>query len=267
MFRHVYGLNHNPFDKGIATVNAFKTADFTECSARLDYLTKSHGLGLITAASGYGKTFAVRAFAERQNPNLVMPLYLCLSTVSPSEFYRQLSGALGLEAPFRKADMFKIIKEHMEYMALSKKIHCIVILDEAQYLSSAILKDLKMLLNFSYDSKDCFSLVLLGQPVLADVLSLQANEALRQRISVNYEFGGLRESEAIDYAKSMLSCAGGSDMLYDEAALRAAYASSAGSVRTYNHILTKALTIGAQIKAPSIDAEMVMSAANEMAIR
>jgi type II secretory pathway predicted ATPase ExeA len=190
-----------------------------------------------------------------------------LSTVSPSEFYRQLSSALGLEAPFRKADMFKVIQQHMEYMTLSKKIHVIVIIDEAQYLSSAILRDIKMLMNFSYDSRDCFSLVLLGQPVLADILSMQTNEALRQRITVNYEFSGLKESEAIEYAKAMLVHAGGSEALFDEAALRAAYSSASGSIRTYNHILTGALTIGAQNKTPSIDAEMVMSAASEMAIR
>lgn len=267
MYRHVYGLTHNPFDKGIKSKDAYQTADFKECSARLEYLAGARGLGLITAAAGYGKTFAVRAFSERQNPNLVSPLYLCLSTVSTSEFYRQLCTELGLEAPFRKADMFKVVKQHMEYLAVSKKIHVIVILDEAQYLSSAILKDLKMLMNFSYDSKDCFSVVLMGQPVLADVLSLQSNAALCQRICVSYEFSGLKEEEAFAYTKAMLVHAGGSEALFGEAAVRAAYASAAGSIRTFNRILVGSLTIGAQEKAPSIDAEMVMSAVNEMAIR
>lgn len=64
----------------------------------------------------------------------------------------------------------------------------------------------------------------------------------------------------------MLVSHGSSDVLFDEAALRAAHSCSQGSIRTYNRILTSALIIGAQNKTASIDAEMVMSAANEMAL-
>lgn len=267
MYKHVYGLTHNPFDKSVNAKDAYQTADFKECTARLDYLATNRGLALITASAGYGKTFAVRAFAARQNPNLVHTLYLCLSTVSPSEFYRQLSGALGLEPSFKKTDMFHSIQGHLEYLTVSKKIHVMVMVDEAQYLSAAILRDLKMLMNFSYDSRDCFSLCLLGQPALADTLSLQINEALRQRITVSYEFTGLKQSDAFGYVRQMMAVAGGSETLFEEAAVRAAHGGAQGSIRILGHILTGALTIAAQQKATSIDAEMVMGAVNEMAIR
>mgnify|MGYP000978325484 CR=1 FL=1 len=61
--------------------------------------------------------------------------------------------------------MFKCIQEYFENLSINKKIHHIVCLDESQYLNSDILRDLKMLTNFSMDSKNCFSLVLLGQNV------------------------------------------------------------------------------------------------------
>ena len=65
-----------------------------------------------------------------------------------------------------------------------------VCLDEAQYLNSDILRDLKMLCNFCMDSKNCFSLILLGQPVLTSLMMRQPNEALRRRIAVSYGFAG-----------------------------------------------------------------------------
>jgi type II secretory pathway predicted ATPase ExeA len=222
---------------------------------------------LVTAAAGYGKTFCVHAFAKRQNPNLVKVVYLCLSTLSTMEFYRQLSVALGLEAKYRKVDMFRAIQESLEYLSAVKKIHCIVVIDEAQYLTSPVLRDLKMLMNFDYDSKDHFSLILLGQPVLADILSKQIHEALRQRITVNYEFVGVSEAEAIAHAKEMLTLAGSTTTLFDDAALHAAYNCSNGSIRLFGRILSGALLVGARNQAISIDSEMVMASANETAIR
>lgn len=51
------------------------------------------------------------------------------------------------------------------------------------------------------DSKNCFSLVLLGQPVLNSILMRQPHEALRQRIIINYNFTGIQELEAVEYIK------------------------------------------------------------------
>lgn len=45
-----------------------------------------------------------------------------------------------------------------------------------------------MLLNHSYDSLNCFSLVLVGEPYLNHILDKQVHEALRQRITVHYNY-------------------------------------------------------------------------------
>jgi type II secretory pathway predicted ATPase ExeA len=267
MYRQRYQLNANPFTKELKAKDAYESADFKECTSRLDFLARHRGLALITAAPGYGKSLAVRAFAERQNTNLVKVVYLCMTTLSVVEFYRQLAEALGLESSYRKAEMFRDIQTLLDHLYLVKKVHLIVVIDEAQYLSAAILRDLKMLMNFEYDSRDRFSLVLCGQPSLADMLMRQIHEALRQRIVVSYEFGGITEDEAHAYAAKMISVAGGSLSIFDEAALHGAYNCSNGSIRVFGRILTAALTIGAQHDVSSISAEMVMAAANEVAIR
>lgn len=58
-----------------------------------------------------------------------------------------------------------------------------------------ILNDLKMIFNFEMDSKDYAVLILIGQPVLNDILSRAVHEALRQRIMVNYTFVGIEFEE------------------------------------------------------------------------
>jgi type II secretory pathway predicted ATPase ExeA len=262
-----YQLSSEPFAKSLATKDAYQSADLKECTARLEYLERTRGMALVLASPGFGKSFCVRAFSDRQNPSLVRVVYLCLSTLSAMEFYRQLSVALGLEPRFHKADMFHAIKEQISHLANAKRVHVVVVVDEAQYLSCEVLRDLKMLMNFEFDSRDCFSLVLCGQPVLADLLSRQVHEALRQRIIVNYTFKGLSAAEAQEYAEHMVSLAGGPSGLFERAAVTAAHNGSNGAVRVFGQILGAALRIGAQNDAAAIGAEMVMAAANEIAIR
>jgi len=263
MFKHYYGMSFNPFDKGLNEKDAFLTADMKEMQGRLDYLKQNPGIGVFTAGAGFGKTFALRCFREKLNPNLTKFVYICLSTVTTLEFYRQFCSCLGLEPAYKKSAMFRSIQEFFEEMGSQKKIHYIVCLDEAQYLRSDILRDLKMLTNFSMDSKTCFSLVLLGQPILNNILMRQPNEALRQRILINYDFNGLLESEVSGYVSSRFALAGASAAIMDGNAVLAAYGSSGGSVRKLNSVITKALTIGAQHGKQHIDTEIILAAVNE----
>jgi len=154
--------------------------------------------------------------------------------------------------------------EALDYLRL---LHYILVWDEAQYLSNDILKDLKLLMNFSMDSKDCFSLVLIGQPILNNILEKQIHEALKQRIIINYDFEGLSETEAIEYIHSRLSLASASSEIIDDNAILAAYRSCTGSIRRLNMILTKALIIGAQHEKTAIDTDTIMAAANELSLR
>ncbi len=88
---------------------------------RLNYLQRTRGgIGLFTASPGMGKTYALRCFADTLNPNLAELSYICLSTVSINEFYRQLCLQLGLEPASRKADMFKAIQERVRYLLKEK---------------------------------------------------------------------------------------------------------------------------------------------------
>ena len=118
--------------------------------------------------------------------------------------------------------------------------------------------------NFSMDSRNCFSLVLLGQPVLNNILMRQPHEALRQRILINYDFAGLLESEAPDYVSSRFALAGASPAIMDDNAVLSAYGSSGGSIRKLNLIITKALMMGAQHKKQTIDTDIILAAVGEI---
>lgn len=265
-FLRFYNMGRNPFSKGLPADMAHQTEDLRQVHARLDHLARTGGIGLVTADPGAGKTFAVRTWAARLNPNSNKVVYVCLSTVTNMEFYRELCQGLGVEPGFKKSDMFRDVQACVRGLVEERRMRVTIVIDEAHYLQTSVLRDLQMVTNFDMDSRDMLAVVLVGHTVLAQYLSRQPHEALRQRLAVSYRMSGLDEAGARDYVRSMLAAVGADPDIFDDAALAGAHGCSGGSVRRLNSVITNALTIGAQQRARAIDAEMVRCAADELAI-
>ena len=191
--------------------------------------------------------------------------YLCLSTVSVGDFYKQLCDLLGLEAKGGKTVMFRAIQDRLRYLYKEKK-PMILAIDEAQYLATPVLKDLKMLMNFSYDSLNCFTLILSGEPYLNATLEKSIHEALRQRITVHYAFQGLDPDEVASYIRHKITIAGGSDTILGPDALSALTGYCHGNPRIIDNVMTDALTLGAQLGKTVIDSEVLLAAVNEQSL-
>lgn len=265
-FLRFYNMSRNPFSKGLPTDMAHQTEDLRQVHARLDHLARTGGIGLVTADPGAGKTFAVRTWADRLNPNTNKVVYICLSTVTNMEFYRELCQGLGVEPSFKKSDMFRDVQACVRSLVDERRTRVTIVVDEAHYLPGSVLRDLQMIANFEMDSRDMLAIVLVGHSVLAQYLSRQPHEALRQRIVASYRMRGLDEAGAREYVRSMLAATGADPDIFDEAALASAHSCAGGSLRRLNSVISNALTIGAQQRARAVDAEMVRCAADELAI-
>lgn len=256
-----YGLSFNPFRKeDVRVKDSFCSCDFKEMSGRLRYLKDARGIGLFTARPGMGKSFVLRCFAEELNPNLYHMEYICLSTVSVAEFYKLFCDALGVSKKGGKPAMFRSIQEEVYYRYKEKKQPLILAVDEAQYLSQPILNDIKMLMNHGYDSLNCFTLILCGESHLNNILRKPVNEALRQRITVHYDFHGLTDEEVPQYIRHKIRSASGSEAIINSAALASIHSMSQGNPRVIDSIMTDALTIGAQQGKEVIDADIILAA-------
>ncbi len=266
MFKSFYGMTLNPFDKSLSENHAFKSKDHEQMLSRLDYLKNTRGIGLFTAAPGMGKTFALRCFSQNLNPNLYQLSYICLSTVSVTEFYHQFCHELGLECGPKKASMFRDIQERLLQLLNEKRKTFILAIDESQYLNIHILRDIKMLMNTHFDSLDCFTLILIGQPYLTSILEKPVHEALKQRIVIHYNYIGLSPEDAKSYIYSRIELAGASHSIIEEAAVHAVANFCQGTPRIINSVMTNALILGAQFKKETIDTEVILSACNSLAL-
>jgi len=259
-------LRFDPFSKSVACKTPFESDDFKQASARLKHLHDFKGIGLFTGVAGSGKTFTLKNFADSLNPSLFKTVYLPLSTVTVLEFFRAIAIGLGLDPPYKKIDLFNAIQERILSLSRDKRVTTVIMLDEGQYLGNKILNDLKIILNFCMDSENHAVIVISGQPTLANTLSMQAHEALAQRIVINYTFNGLSKSELAGYIDSRLKACGARENIFADNSLEALWGCSGGSPRVVNSLAEKCLMIGFQRSVKFIDPEIVMLANNEMSL-
>ena len=182
------------------------------------------------------------------------------------EFYKNLCIGLGIEAGHKKVDMFHQIQERIQTLVKDRKITPVIICDEAQYYKTGVLNDLKMIMNYEMDTKDYAVLILVGQPVLNDILSRNINEALNQRIIINYTFMGIEAEEVKEYIKDRCRIAGITNEIFDENAIRALASNCNGSTRNLNNLIDKSLMICMKQESNTISAETVMLAATDISL-
>ena len=267
MFKAFYGFTKNPFDKqSVSDKDAFLSNDFKEMTSRLSYLKDIRGIGVFTSAPGFGKTFALRCFANSLDRNLHQTAYICLSTVSTKEFYHQFCGSLGIDAPHGKPAMFKAIQERLYHLYKEKKKPFLLMIDEAHEISAPILIDLKMLMNHDFDSLNCFTLVLTGEPHLNRTLEKPVHEALRQRVAIHYNFSGLSDAETELYLSHKIRSAGAVQSILGDGTLPAIIGYARGCPRLLDNLMNEALLLGAQLGKPSLDTDVVMAAVNSLTL-
>jgi type II secretory pathway predicted ATPase ExeA len=265
-FENHFGFTRNPFDKQeILEADAFESEDHKAMLNCLNFLKDSRGIGVFTARPGYGKTFSIRCFAKSLSIQLYRIMYICMSTVSAMDFYRQLCLALNLEMSNKKSSMFRSIQQCLLASHRERRIPYILVIDEAHHLNSDILQDLKMLMNFDYDSVYPFSLILIGEPHLNGILDQNHHEALRQRIIVHYDFVGMTSDETERYLRHKFSVAGASfNEIIGEGVVAAIMAAAKGNPRLIDNLMIQALTISSHEKLYALNTDVILKAANSL---
>lgn len=257
-----YGLEFNPFIKNTKDI-MIETEEYKELVFRLNYLLQIKGFGLVTGNPGLGKTTSIRKWCETLNKAAYKVVYIPLSTLTVSEFYRQLASSLGIEPYHKKVDNFRAIQEIVTRCEKEKRVTLIIILDEANYLKSETLNDLKLLFNFDMDSQDRAVVLLMGLPNLNRTLNLNVHEPLKQRIVMNYQLDSLNKYESKNYILRKLKGAGYHHTVFEEQALEAVANACNGVPRTINQLCNQCLLIGNNQNKNMIDIDVVMDATDE----
>ena len=117
-----------------------------------------------------------------------------------------------------------------------------LLVDEAQSLSNELLEELRMLTNIETDTEKLVTLVLVGQPQLADRLNDERLGQLKQRVELRCTLSPFDIAETVMYIKNRVRIAGGDAVqMFTRGAIQVIHERSRGIPRSISVICENAL--------------------------
>jgi len=253
MYEDFFRLKRKPFSIAPDPGFLFLSDRHREALAHLMYgLETEGGFVLVTGEVGTGKTTLIRSLIDRI-PAGIDVAFILNPRLTAQELLETLCQELGITEGAGEA---RTVKQHVDRLTRHLlRTHglgrsTVMIIDEAQNLSPAVLEQIRLLTNLETNEQKLLRIILLGQPELAEVLDRRDLRQLAQRITARYHLSALDPDETRAYLAHRLSLAGGSSQLFTRAASRRIYRLSGGIPRLINVIADRAL-LGAYVEGKS----------------
>ncbi len=238
-----YGFERTPFTRSIASQDLYPSRGHREAQGRLSFALQERLPALVTGDVGTGKSTALRAFVHSLDHNLYAVVYLSNPHLSATTLYHQILLALQTEPAFSFARLLPQLRATLSDLARKGRF-TLLIVDEAHLLPHDLFDQLRFLLNDEMDSASLLTLVLLGQPNLAQKLRFAPYEALHQRIAVRYHLRSFDLEETAGYVKHRLRVAGCQNQIFSDSFVSGVYDHTKGVARKINNVCRSALLLG-----------------------
>jgi MSHA biogenesis protein MshM len=237
-----FGLRHFPLGK--ESTDLWDDGAMALLGERFAWLLQAPGVGLITGEPGVGKTAALRQLARHLNPHRHLAVYQPETDFGRLDLYRGLARALGVEPGYRRAQVWRDLKDRILELVDGRQVLPIWIIDEAQNLPPEFFRDLPAFLNFAFDARDMMTIWLVGHPVLAQTLERAPYAALHSRIQVRIQLRPILERERFaSLIQHAMKSAGCSHTLITDSGLEILRQASKGLPRQAGRILNNALRL------------------------
>jgi len=267
MYAQFFGLREKPFAITPDPRYLFMSERHAEALAHLMYgINEAGGFVQLTGEIGTGKTTLVRSLLEQMPPNADVAVILN-PRITPHELLLSICQEIGVQvaepASYSSKSLVDALNEHL-LDAHAKGRRVIVVIDEAQNLSTDTLEQVRLLTNLETASTKLLQIILIGQPELRELLASSSLRQLAQRITGRYHLEPLSRAESLAYIKHRLKIAGATGEIFTANALREAYRVSDGVPRVINVVCDRALLGAYSEDQHRIDAVYVRRAAGEV---
>ena len=265
MYAEFYGLKELPFALTPDPRFIYFTPSHTEVMANLHYgLESGKGLVVVTGEVGTGKTTILRWMMQRLD-RTVMVAYIFNPRFSVTEFYQHVASLLEVQKWETKPELLAELGKALESRH-SRGLRTVLIIDEAQGLSPAVLEEIRLLSNFESDTAKQLQIVLTGQPELREVLNDPDLRQLKQRVALRCVIKPLPTVEDTDrYITSRLLVAGAERTdIFSTAAIDYIYRCTEGIPRNINNICDNALLAGYAAGVLTIDRSIIEEVAESL---
>lgn len=267
MYLEHFGLKEPPFAITPDPRFVFLSERHRDALAHLLYGIGQGGSGgfvLLTGEVGTGKTTLSRLLLEQLPENTRVALVLN-PRLSPTELLETVCEELKLDIEGRRGSVKRLVDALNAHLleAYAGGLRVVLLVDEAQNLSSEALEQIRLLTNLETPTQKLLQIILIGQPELRALLERQELRQLSQRITARYHLTPLDAAETEEYVRHRLSVAGCQRMPFTRLALRAIYRHARGIPRLINVIADRALLAAYARGLDTVGESLVHAAAQE----
>jgi putative secretion ATPase (PEP-CTERM system associated) len=211
MYEEFFNFRTKPFELVPNPDFLYLSKTHKKALTHLDYgIREKAGFILLTGEVGSGKTTLIRDFIKRLDGKVTLSKVFN-TKVNSEQLISMINDDFGLD--IKGKDKVLLLKELYDFLIdqYAKGYHCVLIIDEAQNLTTELLEEIRMLSNLETDRSKLLQIILAGQPELKKILALPELRQLRQRISISCHLLPLTKKETEEYIFHRLEIAGNRD--------------------------------------------------------
>jgi general secretion pathway protein A len=248
MYKSFFGLQSFAFQASPDPHFLYLTPHIKEVLACLEYgIAQRKGFVVMTGEVGTGKTTLLKTVLGWFPEGKVSTAFVFNPKLDALDFLEFILTDFGIPPRERtKSGMLLQLNRWLVERYREGGL-CVIVIDEAQNLSTDLLEEIRLLTNLETTSEKLLQIVLSGQPELEEKLRLQSLRQLRQRVAIWCRTRPMSLEETKAYIAERIRIAGCKDAVFSRQAVQLIHLHSKGIPRLVNLICEHAL-IGAYVE-------------------
>jgi type II secretory pathway predicted ATPase ExeA len=260
MYESYFGLHEKPFSLIPDGESIYFSPEHRAAFNMLEFgLLEQVGITVVTGEVGAGKTTLIRHLLSRIDYDELTVGLIGTAHSVYGTLLRWIASAFRI--PVENDDEGAILQTLQDFLIeqYANGKRTVVIVDEAQNMSSQDLESLRLITNINADKNQLLQVILVGQPELLKRFYEPGMSQLAQRVSAEYNLTPLSLSETMSYVRYRVSAAGGASELFEINALLAIFYFSGGIPRIINTLCDGALVFAYGMGCKTVNLDIVLA--------
>ncbi len=236
-----FGLTKIPFHKAMWAKQMYDSTAQRELRQALEMWTDLHGVVVVVGPPGVGKSITLRRFVGDLSETRFHVIRFSYMPTTKVGFLRSLTRALGLPMRLHGADLFDAVQQFLVTYEQENGPHPLLIVDDAEGLSTSVLDLLRRLTAWDLDAEEHFSLLISGTEVMLRTLRHESLAPLRSRVAYTHGLRPFSLDDTRNYVRFHLERAEGDIKLFSDEAIKKIFHASGGRPRHINQLALQAL--------------------------
>ncbi len=256
----LYGLKWNPFSPELPSEAIYVPAKIEDFCWRIEHSqVREGGFAMISGDPGSGKSVILRLLAERikKLPDITVGA-INHPQSNLADFYRELGDIFTVPLrPSNRWGGFKALRERWLTHLESSRCRPVLLIDEAQEMTTQVLSELRLLASARFDSQSLLCIIMAGDARLNEKLRREELIPLGSRIRTRLATEFASRDDLLACLNHLMAGAGNASMMTVQ--LRHTLCDhAAGNYRILTTLAAELLAAAAQRDLPVLDEKLYL---------